>query len=181
MDFKKCKLKGIVICKPQLFKDSRGFFAEIFRKDQLEKYLNKKVDICQSNTSHSKYGTVRGLHFQHSEASQSKLVSVSFGEILDVVVDLRRKSETFGKVFSIIINDKNNLGLFIPKGFAHGFSVLSDYARVNYHVDSYYNKNRESGINPFDSELNIDWKISNKSVLISEKDSKLPNFSDYKF
>ena len=181
MDFKKCKLNGIVICKPKLFEDSRGFFAETFRRDLLENYIGKEINICQSNTSHSKYGTIRGLHFQLSESSQSKLVSVSYGEILDVVVDLRKKSETFGEVFSIKINDKNNFSLFIPKGFAHGFSVLSDYARVNYHVDSYYNKNQESGINPLDSELNIDWKISNRLAIISEKDSKLPNFSDCKF
>lgn len=181
MELIKCKLDGVVICKPKLYYDNRGFFAETFRKDILENFVNKKIDFCQSNTSYSKHGTIRGLHFQTSETSQSKLISVNYGEILDVIVDIRKNSDTFGDIFSIVINDKNNYSLFIPKGFAHGFSVLSNFAKINYYVDSYYNPKNESGINPLDTDLNIDWKINKDLALISEKDLKLPNFKKNKF
>ena len=126
-------------------------FSEVFRKDLLEKTVNQKINFCQSNTSESKYGTIRGLHFQASPSSQTKLVSVSKGEILDVALDIRKNSSPYGKFYSIILGEKNNFQLFIPKGFAHGFSVLSKEARVHYQVDNYYDIKNE-----FESTLDKD-------------------------
>ena len=178
MEFEKVKIEGLILCKPKLINDSRGFFSEIFRKDLLESILEQKINFCQSNTSESKYGTIRGLHFQISPSSQSKLVSVSKGEILDVALDIRKNSSTYGKFYSVILDDKNNFQLYIPPGFAHGFSVLSKQARIVYQVDNYYNKENESGLNPLDKELNIDWKINKEYYNISKKDLNSPNLKD---
>jgi dTDP-4-dehydrorhamnose 3,5-epimerase len=180
MEFKKCEIEGLVLCKPKLINDSRGFFSEIFRKDLLEKFINKKTEFCQLNTSESSYGTIRGLHFQVSPSSQSKLVSVSKGEILDVALDIRKNSGTYGKFYSVILNDKNNFQLYIPHGFAHAFSVLSTEARVNYQVDKYYDKKNEFGINPLDKDLGIDWRINKENYNISSKDLSYPDFKKIK-
>ena len=123
MEFEKVEIEGLVLCKPKLIYDNRGFFSEIFRKDLLEKFINKKIEFCQSNTSESSYGTIRGLHFQVSPSSQTKLISVSKGEILDIALDIRENSNTYGKYYTVILNDKNNFQLYIPPGFAHGFSA----------------------------------------------------------
>ena len=178
MEFEKVEIEGLVLCKPKLIYDNRGFFSEIFRKDLLEKFINKKTKFCQSNTSESSYGTIRGLHFQVSPSSQSKLVSVSKGEILDVALDIRTNSSTYGKFYSVILNDKNNFQLYIPKGFAHGFSVLSKEARVHYQVDNYYDNKNEFGINPLDKDLGIDWKIDKENFHISNKDLTHPNLKN---
>ena len=181
MDFEKVKIKGLILCKPKLINDSRGFFSEIFRKDLLESIIEQKINFCQLNTSESKYGTIRGLHFQASPHSQTKLVSVSKGEILDVALDIRTSSSTFGKFYSVILNDKNNFQLYIPKGFAHGFSVLSKEARVQYQVDNFYDKKNEFGINPLDNNLRIDWKVNKENYHISRKDLNHPNFKNINF
>ena len=181
MEFEKIEIKGLILCKPKLINDSRGFFSEIYRKDLLESILEQKINFCQLNTSESKYGTIRGLHFQASPSSQTKLVSVSKGEILDVALDIRKNSSTYGKFYSVILDDKNNYQLYIPKGFAHGFSVLSKEARVHYQVDNYYDNKNEFGINPTDKDLGIDWKIDKKNYLISNKDLNHPDFKNINF
>jgi dTDP-4-dehydrorhamnose 3,5-epimerase len=178
MKFKKCEIKGLFLCKPKLIFDNRGFFSEIFRKDLLEDITGRKINFCQSNMSESSYGTIRGLHFQISPSSQSKLVSVSKGEILDIALDIRTSSSTYGKFYSVKLNEKNNFQLYIPKGFAHGFSVLSKEARVHYQVDNYYDKKNEFGINPLDKNLAIDWKISKEKYNISSKDLSHPDFKN---
>ena len=178
MEFDKVEIEGLILCKPKLINDSRGFFSEIFRKDLLESIIEKKINFCQSNTSESSYGTIRGLHFQVSPSSQSKLVSVSKGEILDVALDIRTNSSTYGKFYSVILDDKNNFQLYIPKGFAHGFSVLSKEARVHYQVDNYYDYKNEFGINPLDKDLGIDWKIDKENFHISSKDLTHPNLKN---
>jgi len=178
MEFEKCEIKGLVLCKPKLIYDNRGFFSEIFRKDLLEKITGKKLNFCQSNTSESKYGTIRGLHFQIPPSNQSKLVSVSKGEILDVAIDIRENSKTYGEFYSVILNDDNNFQLYIPPGFAHGFSVLSKESRVHYQVDNYYDKKNEFGINPLDKNLAIDWKIRKEKYHISSKDLSNPDFKN---
>ena len=181
MQLFKCKLDGLILIKPKKITDNRGFFCEVFRKNRLEELINEKITFCQSNLSKSVYGTIRGLHYQTYPFSQSKLVSAVKGEILDVVIDIRKKSNTYGKIYSVILNDKNNFRLFIPKGFAHGFSVLSETATILYNVDNYYNKESDRGINPLDTELAIDWKIKNNKRIISAKDQSLPNFSSIEF
>jgi dTDP-4-dehydrorhamnose 3,5-epimerase len=174
MKFETCEINGLVICKPKIISDKRGFFTETFRKDLFDNFIGERSSFCQTNCSESKYGTIRGLHFQISPSSQSKLVSVQSGEILDVVLDLRKNSKTFGKYFSVILNDINNYQFFIPSGFAHGFSVLSEKARVQYMVDNFFDKKNEFGINPLDKNLDINWKVENP--MISEKDISSPNF-----
>ena len=174
MNIERCNFEGLIIFKPLIINDKRGFFTETFRKDLFDNFTGERSSFCQTNCSESSYGTIRGLHFQISPSSQSKLVSVQSGEILDVVLDLRRNSKTFGKCFSILLNDINNYQFFIPSGFAHGFSVLSNKARVQYMVDNFYDKKNEFGINPLDEDLNIDWKV--KDPIISEKDISNPNF-----
>ena len=178
MEFEKIEIEGLILCKPKLINDNRGFFSEIFRKDLLESITEQKINFCQSNTSESSYGTIRGLHFQVSPSSQSKLVSVSKGEILDVALDIRTNSSTYGKFYSVILDDKNNFQLYIPKGFAHGFSVLSKEARVHYQVDNYYDNKNEFGINPLDKDLGIDWKIDKENFHISSKDLTHPNLKN---
>ena len=178
MEFEKVEIEGLILCKPKLINDNRGFFSETFRKDLLENTIKQKINFCQSNTSESKYGTIRGLHFQASPSSQTKLVSVSKGEILDVALDIRKNSSTYGKFYSVILNDKNNFQLYIPKGFAHGFSVLSKEARVHYQVDNYYDNKNEFGINPLDKDLGIDWKIDKENYHISSKDLTHPDFKN---
>ena len=180
MEFEKDEIEGLILCKPKLINDDRGFFSEVFRKDLLENTVKQKINFCQSNTSESKYGTIRGLHFQTSPSSQTKLVSVSKGEILDVALDIRKNSNTYGKIYSVILNDKNNFQLLIPKGFAHGFSVLSKEARVQYQVDNYYDNKNEFGINPLDKDLAIDWKISKEKYHISSKDLTHPDLKNIK-
>ena len=180
MEFEKDEIEGLILCKPKLINDERGFFSEVFRKDLLENNVKQKINFCQSNTSESKYGTIRGLHFQTSPSSQTKLVSVSKGEILDIALDIRKNSSTYGKFYSVILSDKNNFQLLIPKGFAHGFSVLSKEARVNYQVDNYYDNKNEFGINPLDKDLAIDWKISKEKYHISRKDLTHPDLKNIK-
>ena len=181
MKFSKTKIPGLIVCEPTRINDFRGFFNEYFRQDLLENFIGYKINFCQDNLSNSKYGVLRGLHFQIEPFAQSKLVSVLEGEILDVVVDLRLNSKYYGKSYKIKLNDINCQQLFIPKGFAHGFLVLSDSAKVLYKVDNYYNKKYERGLNHDDPMLGIDWGMDKKSIFLSEKDKNYPPFNSHCF
>jgi len=181
MKFINCTIPGLIICEPKKIKDKRGFFTESFRKDLFEKFYGKKINFCQENLSESKYGVLRGLHFQKMPYEQSKLVSVLEGKILDVAVDIRKNSKFYGKYFSIELDDINNKQLFVPKGFAHGFVVLSKSARVCYKVDNYYNPISEEGFKYNDPQLNIDWKINKKDIIINEKDRSYSGFNSNDF
>lgn len=176
MTIKSTPLKDCFIVEPKLFQDHRGYFFESFNHQLFEDLIQQKIDFIQDNQSLSKKGVVRGLHAQGGLKAQSKLVRVLKGEVLDVVVDIRKDSETFGKHFSVVISEKNHKQLFIPKGFLHGFSVLSNEAIVCYKCDNYYDKNSEIGALYNSEFLSIDWKISAKEAILSEKDLQLPSF-----
>ena len=169
MEYLKTCIDGVFIIKPKVIKDERGYFYESFsEKDFIENV--GEVKFVQDNQSKSCYGVVRGLHFQNGEYAQSKLVRCVKGIILDVAVDLRKDSPTYGKHVSAMLSEDNYQQLFMPRGFAHGFSVLSEEAIVQYKCDNFYNKESENGINPFDEKLNIDWLIPNDKIILSEKD-----------
>lgn len=164
------------ILTPNVFGDDRGTFFESFNKEKFYSATALKVDFIQDNQSKSKKGVLRGLHFQNGEFAQAKLVRVIKGSVLDIVVDIRPNSNTFGKHFSMILSEQNNKQVFIPKGFAHGFLVLEDDTIFAYKCDNYYNKASESGIIYNDTFLNIDWQYLEKDLIISEKDQTLPAF-----
>lgn len=157
--------------EPKVYEDSRGYFFEKFSRREFEKAVGP-VDFVQDNESKSSYGVVRGLHFQKAPYAQAKLVSCVRGRVLDVAVDLRPGSPTYGKHFSIELSGDNHLQFFIPKGFAHGFSVLSEEAVFQYRCDEYYHPEAEDGIQAMDPVLGIDWRIPAEKVIMSEKDKK---------
>ena len=167
--------KGLYVIEPQIYKDSRGYFFESYSKMHFNK-AGLLDEFVQDNESLSDYGVIRGLHYQVEPFAQTKLVRVVSGEILDVALDLRVGSETFGKVFSIQLSSENKLQLYIPKGFAHGFSVLGKKATVAYKCDSIYNKAAERGVNINDPFLSIEWRIQKQHQVISEKDFDWPDF-----
>ena len=175
MKINKTYIEDLLIIEPQLFKDERGFFYESYNKNN----LNSNIVFVQDNESKSYKGVIRGLHFQAPPFEQTKLVRCVSGNILDVAVDLRTNSKTYGKYFSIELSSENNKQLFVPKGFAHGFQVLSETAIVNYKVDNFYNPKSESGIIWNDKDLSIDWNLDIKPLL-SEKDLKLDLFKNLK-
>ena len=177
MKINKTFIEDLLIIEPQLFKDERGFFYESYNKKKLDN--NIKIIFVQDNESKSIKGVIRGLHFQLPPFEQSKLVRCVSGNILDVAVDLRTNSKTYGKSFSIELSSVNNKQLFIPKGFAHGFQVLSNKAIVNYKVDEHYNSDSDSGIIWNDKDLSIDWNFNIKPIL-SDKDLKLISFKELK-
>ena len=172
-------INDLYIIEPQVFEDSRGYFFESYNKLKLEEQ-NMSFEFVQDNQSKSSYGVLRGLHFQKSPYSQSKLVRVLDGSIFDVAVDCRPGSSTFGKWFGLELSSANKKQLLIPKGFAHGFSVLSETAIVLYKCDEYYSPDSDSGILYNDPTLNIDWKIPADKVIVSEKDKKQPTFNEAK-
>ncbi len=172
MEIIKTEFPDLIIIKPKIFEDSRGYFFESYNKSKLHELNN--IEFIQDNQSKSIYGTIRGLHYQLEPYAQSKLIRVLDGKILDVVVDLREKSPAYGKHFSIELSCKEKNQLFIPKGFAHGFSVLSKTAIVLYKTDQFYNPESERGINFNDPYLAIDWKIKNEDAIVSSKDKVLP-------
>ena len=178
MQLEKTKLAGCVVVTPKTHTDDRGYFMESYRRSWMDSLTDFSGDFVQDNQSLSRYGTIRGLHFQVGENAQSKLLRVLQGSILDVVVDLRQDSPTYGEHISVELSDENNHQLWVPKGFAHGFSVLSKTALVCYKCDAYYNKDGDYGIHPLDETLNIDWKIPKAVQLLSEKDSGLPKFKE---
>lgn len=178
MEIQSTFIEGCFIIKPKVFKDERGLFLETFNKKIFEEISGIKVDFVQDNQSISKKGVLRGLHFQTGKHAQAKLVRVIQGEVLDVVVDLRPDSKTYKKYFSIILNDQNNLQLFVPKGFAHGFLTLSESAVFGYKCDNYYCQSAESGIIYKDPDVAIDWKLGTSEIILSKKDRNLLPFKD---
>lgn len=178
MEIIKTDFEGLIIVKPVVFTDNRGYFYEIYN---IDKYKNLGItnNFVQDNESKSSYGTIRGLHSQGGEFAQAKLVRVQHGKVLDVVVDVRKNSKTFGKYFSIELSDENKLQLMIPRGFLHGFSVLSETAIFCYKCDNFYNKASECGVLWNDINLNIDWKIDKSRAIISEKDQNNMTFKEF--
>ena len=176
MEIIKTSIKELFIIKPKVFEDERGYFFESFKESFIESNF-PEIRFVQDNESKSSYGVLRGLHFQKPPFEQTKLVRVISGKVLDVAVDLREHSESFGKWESVILSAENKKQFLIPKGFAHGFVVLSDEAIFSYKVDNYYNRYSESGIKYNDKELNINWQITPKDIKLSEKDKNLQTLS----
>lgn len=176
MKVKQTGLQDCLVIEPQIFDDGRGYFFESFNQQRFEEKTGLKVHFVQDNQSKSDRGVLRGLHFQKGEFAQAKLVRVIHGKVLDVVVDLRPKSATFGQKFSVILSEENQKQLFVPRGFAHGFSVLEDNTIFSYKCDNYYNKASESGIIYNDARLNINWMLDEDEILLSDKDKLLPSF-----
>jgi dTDP-4-dehydrorhamnose 3,5-epimerase len=172
-------LKDCFIISNTIFYDDRGYFLESFNHKKFSQLTGWEGYFVQDNQSESSYGVVRGLHFQKDEHAQAKLVRVIKGKVLDVAVDIRIDSPTFGKSFSVILTDENKEQLFIPRGFAHGFSVLSPTATFFYKCDNYYNKASEGGLNPYDKELNIDWQVALQDAVLSPKDASAASWSEY--
>lgn len=170
-------IPDLIILKPRVFKDDRGYFFEAYN-DSRYKEAGIKFDFVQDNISYSSKNTIRGLHYQVGDFAQSKLVQVVQGKVIDVAIDLRKNSPTFGKHFAIELSDENNLQFYIPRGFAHGFSVLSETALFHYKCDNYYNKESERGIIYNDKTIGIDWQIDLNNAIVSEKDIVLPTFED---
>jgi dTDP-4-dehydrorhamnose 3,5-epimerase len=177
MNLIKTKLDGLVVLKPTVFKDNRGYFMESYNQKNINKLLGN-VNFVQDNESESSRGILRGLHFQKPPYTQAKLVRCLKGSVLDVVLDLRKDSKTYGIFETISLTEENKKQLFIPKGFAHGFIVLSKSAIFSYKVDNYYNPDSECGILWSDLDLNIDWKINKNEIIVSEKDKNLPTFNE---
>ncbi|MFN5477914.1 MAG: dTDP-4-dehydrorhamnose 3,5-epimerase [Chitinophagaceae bacterium] len=177
MPFHQTELPGLMIFEPNVIPDKRGYFFESYHQ-RIFAEAGQAYDWVQDNQSHSAYGVVRGLHYQHDPFSQAKLVRVLQGTIWDVAVDIRKGSPTFGKVFGIELSAENKLQLIIPRGFAHGFSVLSETVEMLYKCDNYYHKQSEGSIIWNDPDLNIDWKVPADKVIISEKDMNHPAMKD---
>ena len=176
MTITETKLKGCFILEPAVFTDERGYFMESFNKERFNSATGAGVNFVQDNQSFSTKGVVRALHYQLGEHAQAKLVRVLNGAVLDVAVDLRKDSPTFGQHIAVELSDENKKQLFIPRGFAHGFSVLTDTAEFFYKCDNYYNKASEGGIVYNDPKLNIDWKLPEDQLKVSDKDAVLPTF-----
>ncbi|MBQ2210175.1 MAG: dTDP-4-dehydrorhamnose 3,5-epimerase [Prevotella sp.] len=177
MEFKKTTIEGVYIIEPRVFNDSRGYFFEAWKKQEFEANIGP-VEFIQDNESKSSYGVLRGLHYQKGEFSQAKLVRVIKGRVLDVAVDLRKSSPTFGKHVMTELSDENKRQFFIPRGFAHGFLVLSDEAIFTYKVDNVYAPQAEAGIRWNDPDVGIQWPIAPQQVLTSDKDLKQPLLRD---
>ncbi len=170
MNVTKTFISGLFIIEPHVFKDERGYFFESFNKEKFYQATGIDVDFVQDNESKSSYGVIRGLHYQIEPYRQAKLVRVIKGRVLDVAVDIRKSSPTFGKYFSLELTEQNKVQLYIPRGFAHGFSVLSKEAIFSYKCDNYYNKESERGIIFNDPTLDINWRIPEDRMVISDKD-----------
>ncbi len=179
MPFHSTHIPDLVVFEPKVFEDSRGYFFESYNETTFNQH-GIDLKFVQDNQSSSSYGVIRGLHYQLTPFAQTKLVRVLSGTILDVAVDIRKGSPTYGQFFSIELSAENKKQLFIPHGFAHGFSVLSEQAEVLYKCDAFYNKESEGGIIYNDASLNIDWMIPVEKAIISEKDLQLPSFGEIK-
>jgi len=180
MKFTRTKISDVVIIEPKVFGDNRGYFVETFRADKLEEFLGYKINFCQDNESKSSRGVLRGLHYQLHPAAQTKLVRVIKGKVLDVAVDIRKGSPTFGKHVAVELSAENKKQLLVPRGFAHGFVVLEDDTIFAYKVDNYYSPENDRGIAFNDEELGIDWMIPKEELILSEKDTKHPKLSETK-
>jgi dTDP-4-dehydrorhamnose 3,5-epimerase len=184
MNIETTQLEGCIIIKPRIFKDDRGYFFESFNQKSFNEAVGYKVNFVQDNQSFSTKGVLRGLHLQKGTSAQAKLVRVTKGEVFDVAVDLRSGSATKGQYFGVRLSEENNYQFFIPRGFGHGFVVLSDDAIFQYKCDNYYDKSAEGGLNFADPELNINWGMDNHNFIVSEKDLELPflkNAGDFGF
>lgn len=175
MIVKETFLRGCFIVEPQIYSDERGYFFESFNAEKFNNAVGTEVNFVQDNQSFSTKGVIRAIHYQTGEHVQAKLVRVLSGRVLDVAVDLRKDSPTFGKHYSIELSADNKKQLFIPRGFGHGFSVLSETADFFYKCDNFYNKASEGGIHYKDNDLKIDWKLSENEIQVSEKDIELPS------
>ena len=178
MTFIPTALEGCFIIEPRIFNDGRGYFFESYNAKTFNEGIGAEIVFVQDNQSFSTRGVLRGLHFQKGEYAQSKLVRVTRGAVLDIAVDLRKKSPTFGQMFSIELSEENNRQLFIPRGFGHGFVVLSDEAVFQYKCDNYYNKASEGGVHYADPDLDINWGMTFDELLVSDKDKELPFLKD---
>lgn len=170
MDYKKTEIEGVYIIQPKVFKDNRGYFMETFRQSDFDAGIGRHVDFIQDNESKSSRGVLRGLHYQKGEASQAKLVRVIKGRVVDVAVDIRRSSKTFGRYVMVELSEENKTQFFIPRGFAHGFLVLSDEAIFTYKVDNAYAPQQEASIRYDDPDIAIEWPMDMAEVITSEKD-----------
>lgn len=175
MQVEQTPLKDCFLIRDKVFRDERGYFFESFNKQRFAQLTGLHVDFVQDNQSRSEYGVLRGLHFQKGEHAQAKLVRVLEGSVLDVAVDIRKDSPTFGQSYSVELSENSETQLFIPRGFAHGFIVLSETATFFYKCDNYYNKESEGGIAYNDPDLAIDWKVDAASIILSEKDKTHPS------
>lgn len=180
MKFIPTELEGCFVIEPKIIGDERGYFMESFNEKTFEENTGNKVHFVQDNQSFSKKGVLRGLHYQTGEHAQAKLVRVLEGEVLDVAVDIRPESKTYGKHVSVLLSAENQKQFFVPRGFAHGFVVLSETAVFFYKCDNFYNRDSEGGIFYKEKELNIDWQLSEKELTISEKDQVLPTLENAK-
>lgn len=178
MNVIKTNIDGLVIIEPRVFEDSRGYFFESFSQREFDEKVGH-ITFVQDNESMSSYGVVRGLHFQRPPYTQSKIVRCVKGAVLDVAVDIRKGSPTYGKHVAVELTEQNHRQFFIPKGFAHGFAVLSDVAVFQYKCDEFYHPEAEGGISIFDDTLGIDWQIPAGQALLSDKDKRHPLFKDF--
>jgi len=181
MKIKSTPLNDCYIIEPTIFEDDRGYFFEKYNEKKFEEVTGLNGHFVQDNISKSTYGVVRGLHLQKGEHAQAKLVSCLEGKVFDVAVDLREDSSTFGKWFGIELTSDNKLQLYVPRGFGHGFSVLSETAVFAYKCDNFYNKESEGGVLWNDVDINIDWQLPLENVILSEKDAVLTKFSEHNF
>ena len=178
MTFTRTAIPDVVIIEPKVHGDSRGYFVETFRQDKLEEFLGYQINFCQDNESKSSKGVLRGLHYQLPPHAQTKLVRVIHGRVLDVAVDIRKNSPTFGKYVAVELSGENKKQLLIPRGFAHGFVVLEDDTVFAYKVDNYYSPECDRGIAFDDKNLNIDWILNHNELNLSAKDTKQPKLNE---
>jgi len=174
MNFVRTEIPDVIICEPIVHGDHRGYFVETFRADKLEEFLGFKINFCQDNESKSSKGVLRGLHYQLPPHAQTKLVRVISGSVLDVAVDIRKNSPTFGKHVAVELSADNKRQLLVPRGFAHGFVVLEDDTTFAYKVDNYYSPECDRGIAFDDKDLNINWQLTHDELKLSDKDTKQP-------
>ncbi len=180
MKFTPTKLEGCFVVEPKIFNDERGYFLESYNENVFQNGIGAQVQFVQDNQSFSTKGVLRGLHYQTGDHAQAKLVRVLHGEVLDVAVDIRPSSKTYGEHVSVLLSAENQKQLFVPRGFAHGFLVVSNTATFFYKCDNFYNKESEGGIIYNDDYLNIDWKFPKETLIISDKDLILPTFEKAK-
>ena len=178
MNFIRTEISDVIIIEPKVHGDSRGYFIETFRADKLEEFLGYKINFCQDNESKSSRGVLRGLHYQLAPAAQTKLVRVIQGRVLDVAVDIRKGSPTFGKHVAVELTSENKKQLLVPRGFAHGFVVLEDDTVFAYKVDNYYSPENDRGISFSDEALNIDWMVPHAELNLSTKDKVQPKLAE---
>jgi dTDP-4-dehydrorhamnose 3,5-epimerase len=178
MKFIRMHIPEVIVIEPKVHGDERGYFVETFRQDRFEEFLGFKVNFCQDNESRSHHGVLRGLHYQLSPFAQSKLVRVIDGKVLDVAVDIRVGSPTFGKYVAVELSGKNKRQMFVPRGFAHGFVVLTETCTFAYKVDNYYSPECDRGIAYDDKDLNIDWQLNAEELHLSAKDTQQPKLHE---